>query len=429
MNISPFLLQRSLGLDVPPTKLPTDDISHIFTSRLYNDLDYDVGTHFTATRRGIGGHAKGVNCIGADETEGRWMVSGGADGSLLVWDLEQEYQRHKIRASTMVTKKDRATHGVSSIKFNPHNSSLFSTTSYSATLSLYTLTPTNPTLLQTYSLDSHLYTHSNSPASISTAIIAVAGSSPHIRLIDPRTTSASQTLFGHISAVLSVAWSPLYASILASGGADGSVRLWDIRFGATCLGTLDVNRAPQPANRAAGSAHVGGVNGLLWTNDGRRVVSAGMDGRIRVWGMEDGRHAGVVFPPVVRNKYQAAFPMVLAGDGGADEEMLWIGSEEQLIAFDLEDGRMLKRIAVPKVEVKDGIGRITGLVERKGHSELYTCHAWKSNRGIEDGREGLAKWKSKWLCKDEKVAAEKTEGQKMLQDIFERATKKQVRFT
>ncbi|KAK6530052.1 hypothetical protein TWF694_003426 [Orbilia ellipsospora] len=428
MIISPLLLQRSLGLDVPPTKSPAEDISRIFTSSLYHDLDYGIGTNFNAAH-GVTGHAKGVNCLGADEIEGRWIVSGGADGSLLVWDLERENQIYKIRASTMVSQKDRSTHGVSSIKFNPHNSSLFSTTSYSATLSLYTLTPANPTLLQTYPLDSHLYTHSTSQASTSTATIAVAGSSPHIRLIDPRTTSASQTLFGHISSVLSVAWSPSYSSILASGGADGSVRLWDIRFGATCLGTLDLNRPPQAANRAAGNAHVGGVNGLLWTSDGRRVVSAGMDGKIRVWGMEDGRNAGVVFPPVVRNKYQAAFPMVITGDQCGDDQMLWIGSEEQLVAFDIEDGRMLKRVGIPKIEVKDGIGRITGLIDRKGHGELYTCHAWKDNKGIEGGREGLARWKSKWLRKDEKVVVEKTEGQKLLQDIFEKATKQQVRFT
>ncbi|EPS38509.1 hypothetical protein H072_7734 [Dactylellina haptotyla CBS 200.50] len=436
MITSATLFHRSLGLNVSPTGPPAEGLSHTVASQLYHDTDYDLRARFSASRAGLTGHKKGINCLGSDELEGRWVVSGGADGSLVIWDLEQEGLRRNIRASSVVSEKDRPSHGVSSVKFNPHNSSLFSTTSYSATLSLYSLTPTSPTLLQTYPLDSHLYTHSTSPASTSTATIAVAGSSPHIRLIDPRTTSASQTLFGHISSVFSVAWSPLYSSILASGGADGSLRLWDIRFGATCLGTLDVNRHPQAANRTAGKAHDGGVNGILWSADGRRVVSAGMDGKIRVWSMEDGMNMCVVFPPVLRNKYQAAFPMIITDSGidsdtggGNGDEVLWIGCEDQVIAFDLEDGRMLKRVGIPKTEVRYGMGRITGLVERKGHSELYTSHTWTDGNGIEGGREALARWRAKWLSNEDKVAVKKTEKQQLLQDIFEKASKKRVTFT
>ncbi|KAK6529903.1 hypothetical protein TWF281_009057 [Arthrobotrys megalospora] len=429
MNISPLLFHRGLGLSVLPNRPPAEDLSRVFTTFLYHDIDYDSSTRFSAYGKGLKGHHKGVNCLGADETDGRWMASGGADGSILVWDLEQEDHEHRITAATMVSEKDRPDHGVSSIRFNPHNSSLFSTTSYSATLSLFSLTPSNPSLLQTYPLDSHLYTQSSSPASTSTALIAVAGSSPHIRLIDPRTSSASQTLFGHISSVLSVAWSPLYSSILASGGQDGSLRIWDIRFGTTCLGTLDVNRHPRPANRAAGKAHDGGVNGLIWSSDGRRIISAGMDGKIRVWEIENGTNTGVVFPPVVRNKYQAEFPMVVTeSNGAAAGEMLWIGGEEQLLAFDLDNGRMLKRVGVPKVEARDGIGRITGLVGRQGSGELYTCHALRDVKRFLGGREGIARWKAKWLCQDEEVEVEQTEKQKTLEDIFEKATRAPVRF-
>ncbi|KAK6497877.1 hypothetical protein TWF481_012276 [Arthrobotrys musiformis] len=448
MNISALLFHRSLGrtIQTSPGVPHEEDLSRVFTSFLYHDIDYDSSTRFTAhssPKKGqellrIKGHHKGVNRLGADETDGRWMASGGADGSILVWDLEQEEEEdgehgdyaYRIQASSMVLENDRPDHGVSSIRFNPHNSSLFSTTSYSATLSLFSLTPTNPTCLQTYPLDSHLYTHSTSPASTSTALIAVAGSSPHIRLIDPRTSSASQTLFGHVSSVLSVAWSPLYSSILASGGQDGSLRIWDIRFGATCLGTLDMNKRPQRANRAAGRAHDSGVNGLAWSSDGRRIISAGMDGKIRVWGLENGVNTGVVFPPVVRNKYQAEFPLVVTESNEAvGGEMLWIGSEEQLLAFDLENGRMLKRVGIPKIEARDGVGRITGLVPRKNSGEIYTCHALRDVKKFLGGREGIARWRAKRLFQEEDVQVEQTEKQKKLQDIFEKATRAPVTFS
>ncbi|KAK6354430.1 hypothetical protein TWF730_008834 [Orbilia blumenaviensis] len=348
-------------------------------------------------------------------------------------------------------RKDRPDHGVSSIRFNPHNSSLFSTTSYSSTLSLFSITPSSssPFLLQTYPLSTHLYTHSTSSVSTTTAQIAVAGSSPHIRLIDPRTSSTSQTLFGHISSVLSIAWSPIYASILASGGQDGSVRIWDIRYGATCLGSFDADGLPRAANRGAGRAHDGGVNGLVWCEDGRRIVSAGMDGKIRVWEVERGMNTGVVFPPVVRNRYQAEFSMVITEGGGGDDggsgggEMLWVaGGEEQqqqVLGFELESGRMVKRVGVPMVEKKKmrGRGRITGLVKRgAGGGEFFTCHALGDNYNTKgsagDGREGIARWRARWLSEgdddQDEVEVEKTEKQRRLADIFEKATRGPVRY-
>lgn len=193
MNISPLLFHRSLGLDIN-TPEPTD-FPRVFTSFLYHDIDYDASTRFVAKKKGARGHSRGVNCIGADERDGRWMVTGGADGSVLIWDLETEdHGDEEIKASAAVLEKDRPSHGISSIRFNPHNCSLFSTTSYSSTLSLYSLTPTNPLNLQTYPLDSHLYTHSVSPVSTSTALIAVCGFSPH-------KTNRSSNLIGFTNTV------------------------------------------------------------------------------------------------------------------------------------------------------------------------------------------------------------------------------------
>ncbi|KAF3920585.1 Doublecoronin [Orbilia brochopaga] len=424
MDISSHLLHRSLTADISHGPPADTELSRVFTTFLYDDIDYDTAAQFRATES-LTGHRKGVNCIAVDETEGRWMASGGADGSLLVWDLEREDEGN-INARSVLLRQDQTRHGVSSLRFNPNNPSLFSTTSYSSTLSLFSIdtASSQPSVISTYPLDSHLYTHSICAPS-ATATIAVAGSSPHIRLIDPRTSSASQTLFGHITSVLSVAWSPIYSSILASGGADGSIRIWDIRFGARCLGSLDVSRPPQPANRSAGKAHEGGVNGLLWTPDGRKVVSAGMDSKIRIWGMETGENTNVIFPPVVRNKYQAPFPMSIA-DGG---ETLWIGQEEQVLSFDLEDGKMLKKVRIPKSEEQDGLGRITGLVDRKGLAELYTCHSLRDGKRMANEREGIARWKAAWLSEEEEEIVKKTEKQQLLEDIFEKATKAPVRFT
>ena len=60
-----------------------------------------------------------------------------------------------------------------------------------------------------------------------------------IHLCDAATGSAAQVLVGHRAPVWALSWSPREEYVLASGGADRSVRLWDIRRAGSCLKALD----------------------------------------------------------------------------------------------------------------------------------------------------------------------------------------------
>lgn len=158
-----------------------------------------------------------------------------------------------------------------------------------------------------------------------------------------------------------------------------------------------------------------------------------MDAKIRVWNTENGRNTNVIFPPVIKNKFQPEFSMVITpSHQTSGSELLWIGNEGEVLAFDLGNGKMLKRVGVPKSEVRDGVGRITGLVKRggDGNGELYTSHALRDGKKFE-GREGVTRWKARWLWKEDEdeVEEERTEKQRRLQDIFEKATRDPVRFS
>jgi WD40 repeat protein len=59
--------------------------------------------------------------------------------------------------------------------------------------------------------------------------------------------------------------------LLASGGMDGTVRLWDARR-AACLATLQSHDAEAVA-----------VYCIALSADGRLVASGGMDGTVRLW--------------------------------------------------------------------------------------------------------------------------------------------------
>ena len=87
-------------------------------------------------------------------------------------------------------------------------------------------------------------------------------------------------------------WSPAQPYILASGGSDGTVRLWDVRRGRACLASLDQHNTATRENgtwlNRTNKAHDGVVNGLEFTADGAYLVSLGYDEKMRVWDLETG---------------------------------------------------------------------------------------------------------------------------------------------
>ena len=80
-----------------------------------------------------------------------------------------------------------------------------------------------------------------------------------------------RVLRGHTAQVRSVALDRL-GRVLASGSADGKVKLWDVASGKEL---------------ASFAAHGGDVTAVAFTSDGRHAVSTGFDGVIRLWSVSD----------------------------------------------------------------------------------------------------------------------------------------------
>jgi WD40 repeat protein len=87
---------------------------------------------------------------------------------------------------------------------------------------------------------------------------------------------------GHTDIVYSAALSP-DGRMIASGGADRQIRLWDATTGE-CLAVLD-------------PPHEDDVNWLVFSPDGRTLASAGDDDAIRLWKVADRRQAAVLKSP------------------------------------------------------------------------------------------------------------------------------------
>ncbi|WP_030453279.1 hypothetical protein [Herbidospora cretacea] len=148
------------------------------------------------------------------------------------------------------------------------------------------------------------------------ARLASGGGDGTVRIWDARTgTPIGKPLTGHTSAVTSVAFSP-DGSRLASGGSggDGTVRIWDARTG-TPIG--------KPLNR-----HTSGVTSVAFSPDGARLASGSRDGTVRIWDARTGTPIGKPLTGHTRGVDSVAFSpdgsrLASGGSGRNEVVRMW----------------------------------------------------------------------------------------------------------
>lgn len=102
-------------------------------------------------------------------------------------------------------------------------------------------------------------------------LVASGGQDRVVRIWEHRTGVMRNALFaGHRDWVWAVGWHP-EGRLLASGGDDGGVRLWDGLTGERQF-------------RLEG--HAAGIRSLSWSPDGRLLATGGRDGRVVLWEVE-----------------------------------------------------------------------------------------------------------------------------------------------
>ncbi|KAJ6187382.1 hypothetical protein N7519_002290 [Penicillium mononematosum] len=371
-----------------PTDRSEDDVA---------PLDQELG----ATAE-VFSHKSGVNCLAVDQFEGRYMISGGADPSIHLWDLESRGSEleHVHQSCASVSKSSHAdahTHAITSLSiypFDPVPSTIFST-AHDGTLKL-----------------SALQSPSITPPG-STLLVAVGTSDRSVRLVDLRSGLSTQGLPGHNGAVLSVAWAPHRPHLLASASVDNRVIIFDVRRGGhnSAIATLDMDDpvglvAPgtgsvpdsylsRPAFSRHARAHNGPVTGVRWTSNGSHIVTTGQDSRIRVWDSATGANTLVHFGPRVRNSSSSHLaeraPLIVpkGSMNPGHETLLWPNFNEQddrgeIFMFELREGTLVKRLRVP--------GLMAGSQNVRGRSSALSAGrindlVWRGNGASGEGIE------------------------------------------
>jgi GTPase SAR1 family protein len=108
--------------------------------------------------------------------------------------------------------------------------------------------------------------------------LASGGEDGTVRLWEASSGKELAVLEGHKDWVRSVGWSA-DGKRLASGGEDGTVRLWEASSGKE-LAVLE--------------GHKGGVWSVGWSADGERLASGGEDGTVRLWEASSGKELAVL---------------------------------------------------------------------------------------------------------------------------------------
>jgi len=402
-------------------------------------------------------HAYGVNALTIDKFEGRYLLSGGADSSIRIWDLEASTAKTAtgeahLALSVAGKQKGGKGLGVTQLAFYPFDSLAFLGSSYDHTVKLYS----SETLVASaeFDLDAVVYDIALSPIA-SHLLVACATHNPNVRLVDLRSGATTHSLAGHAGTVLATAWSPVREHILVSGATDGSVRFWDIRRSVGELGVLDLedsvgtgilgHKMTSSASRASSSvfkqAHRGPVNGLTWTYDGRHLVSCGHDAQIRVWDTSTGANTLADFGPMVRNSGLTPHTLLLAPSRYVQPraDVMFYPNGHEILVYQVFDGKLARRLRRPNINTSNSAAAspkpllqtkdvITSLAWRPHHVEMYSAHA--------DG--GIAAWKPRTeedadLDEEDEMEREEKEGNKkrkrvMLDEIYQGLTKKQIAF-
>ncbi|XP_022518350.2 DNA excision repair protein ERCC-8 isoform X2 [Astyanax mexicanus] len=270
------------------------------------------------------------------------MLSGGSDGVIVIYDLENNSRKlqYTCRAVCTVGRSSRHVHrfSVETVQWYPHDTGMFVSSSFDKTMKVWDTETLKPA--EVFQFEGNVYCHHMSPIARKHSLIAVGTKDPKVQLCDLKSGSRIHILQGHRGEVLSVRWSPRYEHILATASADSRVRVWDVRRASGSLFTLDQQNGDQSktSTETVNTAHDGRVNGLCFTHDGLYLLTTGTDDRMRLWNSSTGENTLVNYGKVVNESRKG---VKLTVSQGCSPEFVFVPCGSSVMVYALHTGEMI----------------------------------------------------------------------------------------
>ncbi|KAK0416978.1 hypothetical protein QR680_012781 [Steinernema hermaphroditum] len=265
-----FRLQRELQQGHRWRRFPST-----IASRRLERLRLSSRHYFRFSEHGLAA----ILSIDVDPAERQFLLCGSIKGDLAVVDLHDGVSTSSTHCLTLkvhTAKRARGNHkyAVTSCQWFPIDSSVFASASIDRKVKLWDANVFS--VVETFDFDEEIKDIHWSPHDGCTEI-AVGLDSSNIHFIDIRSGDSSQELRWK-DAVNTVQWSPSDANILASGGQNGRISIWDKRSGKSEL------RSFQPDTVLTRKEHYHpGIGGLRFSSEGLFLVAADLARSIHVW--------------------------------------------------------------------------------------------------------------------------------------------------
>ncbi|EDM10309.1 excision repair cross-complementing rodent repair deficiency, complementation group 8 (predicted), isoform CRA_c [Rattus norvegicus] len=348
-----FLSARQSGLEDPLRLRRAQSTRRVLGLELNKDRDVERV------------HCSGVNTLDIEPVEGRYMLSGGSDGVIVLYDLEnasrQPYYTCKAVCSVGRSHPDVHKYSVETVQWYPHDTGMFTSSSFDKTLKVWDTNTLQAA--DVFNFEETVYSHHMSPAATKHCLVAVGTRGPKVQLCDLKSGSCSHILQGHRQEILAVSWSPRYDYILATASADSRVKLWDVRRASGCLLTLDQhNGKKSQAVESANTAHNGKVNGLCFTSDGLHLLTVGTDNRMRLWNSSSGDNTLVNYGKVCNSSRKG---LKFTVSHGCNSEFVFVPYDSTIAMYAVYSG---ERLAMLKGHYKS----VDCCVFQPNFQELYS---------------------------------------------------------
>lgn len=251
------------------------------------------------------GHANWVWCM-AWSPDGARLATGGSDARILVWDIPEAVAKARKAQSLLERAETDASWVQTALEADKASKSTYPLVYWQA---------------HEKSIHDLVFAPSESRMLIS------ASAEGTLAVWDSDTGSLDVRLMGHIGPVLSCAASPVNSELIATGGEDHSVRLWDLR---------DVEPSSQAAKQSREKAmglnlahytlkgHTGAVSAVRFCGDGKLLASISKDCDVRIW-------VPNLDNPVLCAKFNAHEAWIRDVTWSSDQKLLFSASSDGMV--------------------------------------------------------------------------------------------------